>query len=81
MHRDRQLPCQRNGRALEADPFPELQPPGPQVTFSRTAGQNDGCGLVEQTSEVMITPAGDVALIVDLSGLLSTRCQPNPGAD
>lgn len=54
MHRDRQLPCQCDGCALEADALPEFQPPGPQVTISRAAGQNDRCCLIEQPAEVMI---------------------------
>lgn len=81
MHRDRQLPCQCDGCALEADALPELQPPGPQITFSRTAGKNDGCSLVEQAPEVMIAPAGDVALVVDLTGLISPGRQTDPSAD
>ena len=81
MHRDRQLPCQRDGRALEADAFPKLQSPGSQITFSRAAGQNDGCGLVQETSEVMIAPAGDVALVVDLTGLIPAGRQADPGTD
>ena len=81
VHRNRQLSGHGNGSALEADPLPKLEAPSPQAPLSRAAGQDDGCGLKEKPSHLAVAPAGDMAVIVDLTRLVAPGGQPQPGAD
>ena len=67
VHDNGELARHGNGGALEADPLPELEAPSLQAALGRTAGQDDRCRLKEKPPQVAITPAGDVAVIVDLS--------------
>jgi hypothetical protein len=81
VHDDGELPRHGNGRPLEADPLPELEAPGPQAAVGRAAGQDDRCRLKEQPPHLAIAPAGDMAVIVDLAGLVASGRQTEPGAD
>jgi hypothetical protein len=81
MHRDRQFACNRNGGALKADALPEFEAPAPQAVVGRAAGQDDRRRFVEKPSQMAIAPAGNVAIIVDLSRLVAPGRQPQPGAD
>ena len=75
VHDNGELARHGNGGAFEADPLPELAAPSLQAALGRTAGQDDRCRLKEKPPQVAITPAGDVAVIVDLSGLVAPgRC-------
>ena len=81
MYRDRQVACNRNGGALKADALPEFEAPAPQAAVGRAAGQDDRRRFVEKPSQMAIAPAGNVAIIVDLSRLVAPGRQPQPGAD
>ena len=65
MHRDRQFACNRNCGALEADPLPEFEAPGPQAAVGRAAGQDDRCRFIEEPpqSGTPRATAGEAATI------------------
>ena len=67
VHDDGELARHGDGGALEADPLPQLQPPGAQVALGRAAGQDDRGRFVEQTSQLVVAAPGDMAVIVDLA--------------
>jgi hypothetical protein len=66
-HDDGEFPRHRNGCPLEANPLPELKAPSAQAALGRAAGQDDGCRLKQKPSHMAIAPAGDMAIIVDLT--------------
>ena len=81
VHDDGELPRHRDSCPFEADPLPQLQPPSAQVTVGMGARQDHGCGLIKQPSQMGIAAPRDVAVIVNLSGLIAAGRQPQPRAD
>lgn len=81
MHGDRQLAGQGDGRALEAYALSELESPGSQVAVGSASGQDDRRSFIKEASEVMVSSARDMALEVNLAGLVSARCQTDPSSD
>ena len=69
-----------DGRALEADLLPQLQAPDTQAAVRLGARQDHGRGFVEQTSQVGVAASRDMAVIVDLAGLVASRRQTQPRA-
>lgn len=74
MHDHGQLAGNGHRSAFEADPFTQLQISGTKRALTRGARQDYRRGFVEKTAELAIASIGDVAVIVDLSGLVPPRC-------
>ena len=81
VHENSEFPRHGNGRPLEANSLPELKAPSAQAALGRAVGQDDGCRLKQKPSHMAIAPAGDMAVIVDLAGLVAPGGQAQPGAD
>lgn len=81
MHDNGKLPRHRDGSALEADALSELQAPLSQGAFSSASGQDHAGGLEKKASDLVVTSSGDMAVVVDLTGLISSCGQAKPSAD
>ena len=81
MHDDDKLPCHRDGCALEADALSERQAPFSQGAFSCASGQDHAGRFEENASDLVVAASGDIAVVVDLTGLVSSSGQAEPGAD
>lgn len=79
MHDHRQFAGHGDGGALEAEPFPEPEPPCAQTAFGPNACQDDRRGFVEQPAQMPVAAPRYMAVIVDLrrSSSLSRR-EPAP---
>ena len=81
MHDDRELTRHGNGGAFEANSLAQFQAPGSQRIVDRGSRQHNGCSLVEQAPQMGITASRYMPVVVDLSGLIAARGQPDPGGD
>lgn len=60
VHHDRELSGYSNGSAFESDAPFEFQPPYPQVTIRKAAGQNNRRRLIEKASDMTVAAPGYV---------------------
>jgi hypothetical protein len=81
MHDDGKFSRHGDGSALEADALSKFETPVSQGAFSRAPGQDYASRFVKKISDLMIATPGDVAIVVDLTGLVSTCGQAEPGPD
>ena len=71
-----------DGRAFEADPFPEFEAPDARRPLSAEARvrMTVETSFIQKTAQSgLITSSGDVAIVVDLPGLVSPGRQAQPG--
>jgi hypothetical protein len=72
MHDDGKFSRHCNGSMLEADPLSELQAPFSQGAFSSASGQDHAGRFEEKASDLVVAASGDMAVVVDLTGLVSS---------
>ena len=83
VHDDGQLTRHCNGGTLDTKTLSKPEPPILEVTVISGFGsrEHDHRRFVEKASQVAISSTGDVAVVIDFSGLISSRGQPEPGAN
>ena len=77
MHDDGQLARDGDSGALKADPLTQFKSPVAQFAFGLAAGEEHCRRLVKQPAQMVVASSGDMAVIVDLAGLIAPRRQPS----
>ena len=70
-HDHGKLARDRNGGSLEADPFPELQPLGPQRAVCHGARQNHGCRFIQKPAQMVVAAPGYMPIVIDFTRLIA----------
>ena len=81
LHDHRQLARKGDGSSFEAEPLFQCKRPTPQRARSGRPAQHDHGGLIQQTAQLVVPTARDVAIIIDLAGLIPLGGQPHPSTD